>query len=678
MKKFAPVIRGYDHFLHGGDYNPDQWLGHPEIIDADFERMREAGCNTFSVGIFAWTSYEKREGEFDFAWLDRIMDRMAAEDHRVFLATPSGARPAWMARKYPEVLRVDARGIRDRYRLRHNHCWSSPVYRDKVADINRRLAERYAGHPALGGWHVSNEYNGSCYCDLCKARFREFLRERYGSLDALNAAWWSSFWSHTYTDWDQIEPDDFCVDALAVDWYRFNTWQIVDFMHHEVAAVREFSDAPVTTNMMGFRPDIDYWQVAGVCDFIADDRYPGWLEVRDFAGTAAAAAMCHDFHRSMKRRPWVLMESSPSNLNWQPYYRLKRPGLHRAEALLAVGHGADAVMYFQFRKGRGGSEKFHGAVVDHEGSSRTRVFRDVAEVGDILRRIAPVRGTMTEPEVAVVFDTDAWAALMASGGPSQGEKKYAETLNLHYRALWELNLPCDVIDSTADFSRYRVIVAPMLFMLKPGVAEAIRKFIADGGVWVGSYLSFYVGDSNLYFTGGLPGGGLRDVFGFWNEELDGLTPEDRQSLIPAADNTLGLSGDFPLEAYAELLHLEGARMEAGYGSDFYAGTPALTSHIYGSGTAYYQSARCGLEFLRAFYRALVARHGLETAAPAAPGFHATVREGDGERYLFVYNFNPEAGTFDLGGRSGTSLIDGGRRAGEITLSGFGSDVLRLD
>ncbi|MGE4565487.1 MAG: beta-galactosidase [Victivallaceae bacterium] len=677
MSKHPPIIENFPHFLHGGDYNPDQWLDRPDILDEDLRLTKLAGCNTFSIGIFAWTSYEKSEGKFNFDWLDRVMDNMAAAGNKVMLATPSGARPAWMARKYPEIQRVDAKGLRDHFRARHNHCWSSPVYREKVTIINTKLAKRYGQHPALGAWHVSNEYSGDCYCELCKANFREFLRRKYGTLDALNAAYWSAFWSHTYTSWDEIEPDDPFVDGLALDFRRFNTWQICDFMHMEAEPLRFHSKAPVTTNMMGFWGNFNYFRLAEECDFIADDRYPGWLNVRDFAGTASLTSMIHDMHRAMKQKPFVLMESTPSNLNWQPYYRLKRPGLHRAEALLAVGHGADAVMYFQIRKGRGGSEKLHGAVIDHEGSENTRVFREVAEVGEILKKIEPVRGTMTDPDVALIYEWESNDALRLSGGPSDSRKLVDETLADHYRAFWEMNIPCDVIESTMDFSPYKVVVAPMLYMLKPGVAAKIKEFVAAGGVWISGYLSNYVNDTNLHFLAGLPGDGLREVFGIWSEELDGLTPEDKQCFEPVAGNPLSFEERGLIVDFAERIHLEGAEMLARYGEDFYAGEPALTCNRFGKGYAYYQAARGNLDFLRHFYGRIAACHGLKPLLATPRGVHATIREAGRERFVFIYNFTAETRSFLLGDFRGKSLLDGKECAGSLTLAPFGSDVLKI-
>src|SRR3954469_14808895 len=264
-----PLIARFPHILHGGDWYPEQWLEEPGIIEEDFRLMEKAGCNTFSVGIFAWSHLEPEEGKFTFDWLDRILDGLATRGWNAFLATPSGAKPRWMSEKYPEVRRINADGHREPHANRHNHCFTSPVYRKKVRLINTRLATRYRDHKALAAWHVSNEYNGACYCDLCLAAFRTWLKGRYGTLATLNQKWWTSFWSQTFQSWNQIDPRQTPVDGLLLDWDRFVTHQTVDFMKAEVQPLRAATKLPVTTNMMGVFRGLDYHRFAEVCDRMA-------------------------------------------------------------------------------------------------------------------------------------------------------------------------------------------------------------------------------------------------------------------------------------------------------------------------------------------------------------------------------------------------------------------------
>ena len=206
MEKFPPLVPAAPGLIHGGDYNPDQWLGYPDVLKEDVRLMNLAGVNSASVAIFAWAALEPEEGKYNFEWLDETFDRLWKAGVRVILATPSGARPAWMDEKYPEVLRVNADRTKNLHGLRHNHCFTSPYYRQKVREMNRMLAERYGKHPALMMWHLSNEYGGECHCPLCQEAFRNWLRKKYDNdIEKLNHEWWTYFWSHRYTSFDQIE-----------------------------------------------------------------------------------------------------------------------------------------------------------------------------------------------------------------------------------------------------------------------------------------------------------------------------------------------------------------------------------------------------------------------------------------------------------------------------------------
>ncbi len=640
MKK--NLIRGFEGILHGGDYNPDQWLSRPQILDDDFKFMKIAGCNAFSVGIFSWANYEPREGVFDFSWLDSIMDRMAEAGNNVMLATPSAAKPAWMSKKYPEIRRVNRQGIRDFHHTRMNHCWTSPIYREKVGQINTMLAQRYAGHPALKAWHVSNEYHGECYCELCVKSWWKWLEEKYGTIERLNDAWWTGFWSHRYDSWDEIEPGDW-VDGMRLDWRRFNSWQMREFMLFESLPLKEIApDIPITTNMMGFYETVDYWRIAEICDFISDDSYPDWLGGEDQIIQAARIGMIHDMHRSMKKgSPFLLMESTPGSTNWKKYFRQKRPGVHNLEMMQAIAHGADGVCYFQWRKGLGGGEKFHGAVVDHSNRTDTLEFTAVKELGETLPKIAGISGSSSSSPAALIYDWEIRWAIDCSHGPGSADfKKYVDTCVSHYRQFWRNSIPCDVIESLSPFDSYRIISAPMLFMLKPAVAERLVEFVRNGGILVSSYLSGIVDEFNRCIPDGWPGMGLRQLFGVREETVDGLGPNDKQSV--RFSSPIGeMKGDYPASEYCAIVHPEGAEILAKYTDDFYAGSPAVTVNRFGKGYAYYIGARLSDEFHKGLYSHILSRHfGPEMKFFDFPeGVSARVRGEAGREHLFIMNFN---------------------------------------
>lgn len=680
--RYPPVISQFPHLLHGGDYNPEQWLDRPEVIDADFRLAREAGVNSFSIGIFAWAALEPAEGRFEFGWLDRIMDRMAAAGMKAVLATPSGAKPNWMAMKYPEIRRVTPLGSREPQMGRHNHCFTSPLYREKVTLINSKLAERYGTHPALGLWHLSNEYGGECHCALCKAAFRAWLERKYGTLERLNHAWWTAFWSHTYTAWEQIDWIDGSVHGLALDWKRFVSDQTADFMCAELAPLKRLAPhIPVTTNLMGTYPGVDYRRLALHLDVISWDNYPAYHARADMPAMGADVSFLHDLNRGLKGgRPFLMMESSPSATNWMPVNKLLRPGIHRLKSLQAIAHGADSVQYFQWRKSRGSAEKFHGAVVDHVGHGNTRVFREVAEVGADLERLDGVAGCRTPAEVALLYDWDCRWILDDAAGPLKlggGQSLYEQCVRAHYRAFWRQGVPVDVRGSADELAGYKLIVAPMLYLLQPGVADRLTAFVREGGTLVGTFLTGIADENDLVFAGGWPGP-LRPLFGVWAEEIDYLYPDETNRLVPGPGT--GLEGAYQVSRVCDLIHAETAQVQATYGEDFYAGRPCLTRNAFGAGTAWYLATLAEQRFLDHFYarrvQELGVRRALCTELPA--GVTAQVRTDGLTEYLFLLNFTAETQTLDLGAGAFTCALTGARLPPECRLDPYGVRVLLRD
>lgn len=655
-----------DKLYHGGDYNPEQWADVPGIFEQDLRLMKLARLSAATVGVFSWASLEPEEGRYTFDWLDRVIDGLSRNGQRIVLATPSGAKPNWLALKYEEVRRVDAQGRREPQQGRHNFCWTSPVYRQKVRAINAKLAERYGRHEALLMWHLSNEYgNGGggtayCYCPLCFGAFREWLRQRYGTVEKMNAAFWSKFWSHTYASFHEVTHIDPSVHGLDLAWKRFMTDRVISMMADEAAPLREVSPGvPITTNFMGTFPPFDYWRLVESLDVASWDAYPSWHGDAGDLGPAVTTAFTHDIYRSFKGgKPWVLMESTPSQTNWQRVSRLKRPGMHRLASLQAVAHGADGVMYFQFRQSRGSSEKFHGAVVAHSGHENTRVFRDVAQVGADLEKLAPLAGATTSADVAILYDWQNNWGINQAQLVRNADKDYLATCVAHYRTFWNRGIPVDAIDSLRDFSRYKLLVAPMLYMIRPGVAERLEAFVAGGGTLLTTYLSGLVDEEDLAFLGGFPGpASMRKVLGIWVEETDALDERQRISVLPASPaNPLRLPDVTRARHFCDIVHLEGAEALAAYGDDFYAGSPAVTVNKHGRGRAYYVASRNDDAFLEAMTKALVTELKIERALPVSTPGGAAGGAGEalpagvtvqkrvrGDRvFWFAMNFNAEA------------------------------------
>lgn len=648
MKKLDKTyVTNARFMLHGGDYNPDQWLNRPDILEDDIKLMKLAHTNAFSVGIFAWSTLEPEEGIYNFEWLDQIFENIHKIGGRVILATPSGARPAWMSQKYPEVLRVNEYRQKQLHGGRHNHCFTSPVYREKTQKMNRLLAERYGSHPALLMWHVSNEYGGECHCDFCQKAFRNWLKEKYKNLKALNDAWWGPFWSHTFSDWTQIESPspigENAVHGLKLDWKRFVTDQTISFFKNEIVPLKEITpNIPITTNFMADTFDLipfqslDYSKFAKHLDVISWDAYPAWHN--DWESTADLAmkvGFIDDLYRSLKQQPFLLMESTPSYVNWHPVNKAKRPGMHLLSSMQMVAHGSDSIMYFQWRKSRGSSEKFHGAVVDHDNSSENRVFKEVAKVGETLEKLADVVGTNRPAEVAILYDWENNWALNDAQGFGMESKRYPQTLQEHYRTFWEHDIPVDIITKEQDFSGYKLLIVPMLYLVSEETIARLKGYVAGGGHLVMTYISGLVNEFDLTYLGG------------WHpdlQEIFGINPVETDTLYPKDVNYVEFNGKlYTLKDYATVINRKDATIEGVYKQDFYKGTPAVTSHSYKNGKAYYIGGRLDHSFHQDFYQKLMDELSIKPVVSVKheKGVSVQVRQDHEKNYIFVMNFTEQ-------------------------------------
>ena len=632
--------------LHGGDYNPEQWLDRPDILEKDLDMLEEAGCNVVSLGIFSWSTLEPEEGVFNFDWLENIINKLYERGISVILATPSASRPKWLADKYPEVLRVDGERKRALYGFRHNHCYTSPVYRKKTAIINKKLAERFGNHPAVIMWHISNEFGGECHCPLCQEAFRNWLKEKYGTIENLNKKWCTTFWSHTYNSFEQIESPspigETQLHALNLDWKRFVTHQTADFIHHEIQAVREAgSELPTTANLMYYFDGLNYFELAKEIDVVSWDTYPTWHK-QDVIETAYENGMCHDLMRSLKKKPFFQMESCPASTNWQSVSKLKKPGVLFAQSMQAIAHGGEGALYFQIRQSRGASEKFHGAVIDHYGGNDTRVFREVSQVGKTLKEISALAGSEVKSQVALLYDWDSQWAMEDSQGPRNKGLHYREAQLKYYRGFRKLGLNVDLVDMTYDLSGYKIFAAPMCYMFRDGFEEKVREFVEGGGIFIATYWSGIVDDTDKCFLGGVPHG-LMDVLGIRSTEIDGLYDWEENCLVPVQGNVLGMEKTYSCKYLCDIVELRGAETVMTYGSDFYAGYPALTVNSYGKGQAWYVAADAEKEFQEDLIRKIAEQSGISCGVDGEipKDLEVTSRETEKERFYIYQNWGDE-------------------------------------
>lgn len=654
---------------YGADYNPDQWP--EEVWDEDVRLMALAHVNVATLPVFSWTRLQPTEDRYTFDWLDRILDKLAANGVHACIATSTAAQPAWMSQRFPDVLRTDINGVKHKQGGRTNFCPNSPNYRRYSRKLALRLAERYKDHPALVAWHVANEYGSHCYCDLCAEAFREWLKERYGTLDAVNAAWNTAFWSHGLTAWEESETPTTHGERnnmpMLLDYDRFQNDAILACYRNEYDALKSVTpDMYVTTNLMGHFKPLNYHAWAPYLDVVSWDSYPFPDEA------ASSVAFKHELMRGLRDgQPFMLMEQTPSQVNWMPRNQLRRPGVMRLWSYQAVAHGADTVMFFQFRRARGGPEKMHGAIVDHAGHEHTRVFGEVQTLGAELEALGDtLLDARQDARVGLLFDWENWWAIDYSVGPTR-DLDYVATCKKHYAALWDANIPVDVVRPEADLDKYDLVIAPMLYMLRPGVAAHLTEYVREGGTLVVSYFSGIVDENDLATLDGYPGE-LREVLGVWVEEHDPML--EGQTVDVQAEPWGRVKGSYKAGILCDLLHLEGAKARAIYASEFYAGRPVITENRYGEGKALYVAADVDAALMRDLLLTLCDEKGICAPLAASEGVEVTQRSKDGREFTLILNHGAEAATAVLP-YACRDLLSGRELAGCIDLAP--KDVLIL-
>ncbi len=683
-----------ERILYGADYNPEQWPR--EVWNEDLRLMQAAACNVMSIGIFSWVHLEPEEGHYQFDWLDEVVAKLTAAQVGIILATPSAAPPQWLAQRYPQTLRQGPDNETGRAGYRVNFCPTSPVYRDKSAAMATALARRYGAHPNLLLWHISNEYYKECHCELCQAAFRLWLQKKYGSLAALNDAWWTSHWGHCYTDWEQIQSAyiwpriEWTIFGQRLDWLRFQADQHLNCYLGEKRAIEAVCPGKaVTTNAhMTLVGETDWHRFAPHMDVMSWDAYPRYSGVaKTDLPIALETAFTHDFFRGARDgQPFLRMEGEPCG---RIGGRQMRPGVLRLTALQALAHGSDSVQFFQWRDGRGGTEKFHGAMVPHAGHEDTRTFREHQELGRTLSALGALAGTTTPAEVAFLFDKEnLWALELATNarGPERG---YVPVCLSHYREFWERGIPVEVISPLQSFRRFQLVVAPLLYLLRPGVAESLTQFVENGGTLVTTYWSAFVDEHDRVFEGGAPGP-LRKLLGLWVDQLDQLNEGETLNCTPAQPAGLPGAGmmpnDFRLRSFSALTRVETALPLAIQAEGLYQGFPALTVNHVGAGRAYFWAGEFCEKGRQAFYERLSSDLRLRRLLVSSPrpGVTVQLRTDGSAEYLFAMNFNDmpvplmlEEGRYRIAGADGCAfspeapVVEDGR----LTLPPYSCQIL---
>ncbi|MFF1879608.1 beta-galactosidase [Leifsonia sp. NPDC058230] len=627
----ARWLPGTDRIAFGADYNPEQWPR--EVWEEDVRLMKEAGVNLVSIGIFSWALLEPKEGVFDFGWLDDVFELLTDAGIAIDLGTPTASPPAWFWQGYPQARPVTRSGVPLGFGSRGMASPSSPDYARAATRITTELARRYGRHPGLRLWHVHNEYGApisECYSDDSVRAFRVWLAARYGSLDALNAAWGTAFWGQHYGEWDEIDAPRQTATAInpaqRLDFARFSDHALRECFRRERDILHELSPGiPVTTNFMASScPAVDYWRWAREVDIVSNDHYL----TAERSDRHIMLAMDADLARSLAGgEPWLLMEHSTSAVNWQPRNLAKTPGELRRNSMTHFARGADGIMFFQWRASRSGAEKFHSAMVPHGGPD-TRVFREVTALGAELGGLSELLGSRVRNRVAILWDWESNWALELDWRPSAdlSTRRQTETF---YSRLWRDGVGVDFVHPSADLSAYDLVIAPGIYLVTRESADNLGRWVEGGGTLVVSYFTGIVDENDAVPAGASPGY-LRELLGL-------RIPEYRPLRV---DETVELSDGTHGRIWTDDIEIDDAEVVSHFVDGPSAGGAAVTRRVHGRGSAWYLSTEFGLDDLSAVLAGAY-REARIVAETGDGSLETVVRHGDDAAYVIRINHGEE-------------------------------------
>ena len=649
---------------YGVDYYPEHWP--EERWPEDARLMEDAGMNVVRLAEFAWSRMEPREDQFDFDWLDRAIEILAARGIRVILGTPTASPPPWVMAAHPDAFRVREDGQQLTYGLRREYCPTHAGYRERSASITRAMAEHYQGNPHIIGWQIDNEFGDRCYCSNCQARFQDWLKALFSTLDALNSRWGTVFWSHEYTDWRQV-PLPWSIHAqsnpgLHLDYYRFMSDMYVEYQQQQIDIIRAACpDHFITHNLMGFGYDrLNYFELAEPLDFVSWDNYPRgfWVDRQNI--DPASLALSHATMRGLKHHNFWVMEAQSGPAGWDVIGATPRPGEIRLWAYQGIAHGADGIVFFRWRTCRFGTEEYWHGVLDHDGQPRRR-YEEIKQMGAEIKRIgSTIASSGINPEAALMLSYDSRFAFQIQ--PNNPEFSYPRHFRDYYAALHRHNIPAGIVDPHADLSAYKLVIVPALYVLDDTIADNLRRFAGRGGVLVITTRSGVKEESNAVVNMPLPGL-LADLCGIQIAEYDSLLPDQSRCVAFQPGN---VTANGAATVWCDVLDLTSANAAACYTEGYYTGKPAISVHSYGNGKVIYVGTVGDHTLVQTIVDWAIELAGIKLLLETPPNVEVTDRWQDGRRLRFVLNHNDDAQAVVLDGAY-QDLVTGELQSGTVEL-----------
>lgn len=659
----------------GVDYYPEQWDRKRWNIDA--EMMRKAGIRLIRIAEFAWSLSEKTEGSYDFSWIDEIVGLFSSYGIRVILCTPTATPPKWLIDKYPSVLQEDKYNHKRGFGSRRHYCFNSEIYIEKCSMLVERMAKHFADNDNIEAWQIDNEFGCQdtvyCYCDDCLKAFKEWLRAKYVTIEALNKSYGTVFWNQTYNSFDELiipkasTCENSCPDirgqnpSLFLDYKRFSSDSVIAFQKIQADIIKRYSKAPVTTNLMGSYPEIDYFRLAKDLDFVSWDNY---LDTQWGRGYAVNTSMDHALMRSLKKKPMWVMEQQSGPCGWGKMGANPEPGKLRLWTYQSIANGADTVVYFRWRAALFGTEQYWHGILNHDGVPNRR-YEEISKTGaeiDRLNKIIPALDF--KPKVAIIKHYDTiWSHYIQ---PHADGFSYDNMLCKIYDTLYGRGINVNFADPYEDLSQYKLVFAPALNLADDIMVKNFEKYVADGGKLVLTYRSGTRKLDNTMYELPAPGAFMR---------LVGASASDFDPQAGRSVSVSGIFGKSVAKIWCDILEPETAMVIGSYTGSHYCSKAAVTENTFGKGTVYYIGCDLEPDALWKLNDYILKSAGIE-AEFRYPIYNVEISEAvsGGRKIFFILNHNDETAMLRLEHKY-KNLLDGKETGEVLTLQAYDTAVL---
>ena len=640
------------HF--GVDYYPEHWP--KERWATDVKLMKEMGIQVVRMGEFSWFNMEPAEGEFHFDWLEEVIALLDNSGIKTILGTPTAAPPAWIIEKNPDIQPIDSFGNIRHFGGRHHDCQCNPAYKEHVRRFVEAYTNKFANNSGVIGWQVDNELGtlfDLCHCPNCTNSFQNWLEKKYQNINTLNESWGTAFWSQGYNNFSQIQtPKQTAVGSnpsQLLDWKCFKSDMVVEFAALQTDIIRR--NCPnhfITHNYMCMDNKVDYYKLGELFDFVSNDMYPSgnWHEMPHEQNHELAAD--HDIVRAFKKQPFWMMEMQSGAGGWETISHAIDPGEMSVWAVQAIAHGADAILFFRWRTCALGTEQFWHGIIGHSGIPGRTYYEAQKLIDTFGKHMDDIEGSMPVAEVGIVHSYRQNYALDIQ--PNHPDLDYRKQLYKYYRGFYDKQIPVDFVQPTDDFSKYKLIVAPLQYLMNPDLEKHYIDYVSNGGHLILTMRTGVKDENNLCMTGQYLPGNLSEICGITIPEYDCLYEKNCMVSFEKKEYTV--------EKWADIIEKNTAETIGSYSSNFYRGKPAITKNNYKDGCVWYVGCEPSEELMQAFIASIAWDCELKSLGNTDSEVELMTRTKGETTYLFVINHSNELKTYKL--HQAYTLLEGDR------------------